>query len=53
MESYSPEVAEAKVVERFGLRIENLVTERVCDDMLSGICVTDSAERDRRNSDCE
>tara|TARA_R110000868_G_scaffold14671_5_gene68010 strand:+ start:318 stop:518 length:201 start_codon:yes stop_codon:yes gene_type:complete len=53
MEAPSPEIAEAHAVERFGLRIENLVTVRFDDDMLSGRCVTGSTEGSGRDSDSE
>lgn len=51
MEAPSPEIAEAHAIERFGFRIENLVTERFEDDMLSGRRDADSSERNRRNTD--
>ncbi len=36
VDSYHPEIAEAIVVETFGVKIENLVCVRKCDVMLSG-----------------
>jgi hypothetical protein len=53
MEASCPEIAEARAVERFGLRIENLVTVRFDDDMLSGRCVAGSTEWSGRDTDSE
>ncbi len=52
MEASSPEIAEARAIERYGFRIENLVTVEIDgNDMLPGRCDVGGTEGDRRDSD--
>jgi hypothetical protein len=53
IEAYSPEVAEAEVVERYGVKIENLVTMRQENVVLHRGGDSDEVESDGLHSDPE
>ena len=53
VETYSPEVAEAIVIERYGVKIERIIAVREEDEMLSGECYSGGIETSGRDTDSE